>query len=77
MSRRTAGFVCNGYQALEGAVNAVGGAGSVPGLSGGASLPELAEVAVAAALAGGRVVGARGPSGVTLKAAGDYVLGIR
>jgi len=49
----------------------------VPGLSGGASLPELAEVAVAAALAGGRVVGARGPSGVTLKAAGDYVLGIR
>jgi len=45
----------------------------VPGVSGGASLPELAEVAVAAALAGGRVVGARGPSGVTLKAAGDYV----
>jgi myo-inositol-1(or 4)-monophosphatase len=45
----------------------------VPGVSGGASLPELAEVAVAAALAGGRVVGARGPSEVTLKAAGDYV----
>lgn len=43
------------------------------GVSGGASLPELAEVAVAAALAGGRIVGARGPSGVTLKAAGDYV----
>jgi len=42
-------------------------------VSGGASLPELAEVAVAAALAGGHVVGARGPSGVTLKAAGDYV----
>ncbi len=45
----------------------------MPGVSGGASLPELAEVAVAAALAGGRIVGARGPTEVTLKAAGDYV----
>ena len=36
-------------------------------------LADLAEIAVEAARAGGRVVRGRGPSGVTLKAAGDYV----
>jgi myo-inositol-1(or 4)-monophosphatase len=36
-------------------------------------LSELAEVAVEAAAAGGAVVRGRGPSGVRLKAAGDYV----